>query len=235
MKLALVDDDIECSEYAARVLHDAGYTAEIFTSVASFKNAYQRDTFDIVFLDWVMPAATGIAVVAWLRQSSAPTVPVVMISSKAESDDIAEALDAGADDYVVKPVDPTILLARVKALLRRTYENQRAESDIAINGVVLNPQSGLATVHGEPIEITTKELELAYAFFANIGRPLARSYLLETIWGKNRNVITRTLDAHVSKIRRKLALRAENGFVLQTIYSYGYRLELIPDAADSAG
>ncbi len=229
MKLALVDDDLVCSQLAAKTLLEAGYGAEIFTSVASFKNAYQRDTFDIVFLDWVMPELSGLEVLKWLRESAGSTVPVVMISARAESDDIAEALDAGADDYVTKPFDAKILLARVNALVRRVYDKQRSDSMISVNGVVLNPHSGLASFRDEPIELTTKEFELAHSLFRNLGRPLSRSYLLETIWGKNRDVITRTLDAHVSKIRGKLNLRPESGFVLQTIYGYGYRLELVDD------
>lgn len=234
MKLALVDDDLVCSQLAAKTLHEAGYSAEIFTSVASFKSAYQRDTFDMVFLDWVMPETSGIEVLKWLRESAGSNVPVVMISAKVESDDIAEALDAGADDYVIKPFDSKVLLARVKALVRRVYDKQRSDGMLSINGVVLNPHTGLASLLDEPIELTTKEFELAHSLFRNLGRPLSRSYLLETIWGKNRDVITRTLDAHVSKIRRKLNLRPENGFVLQTIYGYGYRLELVEDATDIA-
>ena len=237
MKIALVDDDAICGQFAEHALHEGGYVAEIFTSVGAFKRAFQRDTFDMIFLDWVMPEMTGIEVLTWLQQSAGSHVPVIMISSKADSADIAEALEAGADDYVVKPLDPTILLARVNALARRTYGKQRSDVALSINGVVLNPHSGQASVNGETIELTTKEFELAHSLFKNLGRPLSRSYLLETLWGKNRDVITRTLDAHISKIRRKLDLRPENGFVLQTIYGYGYRLELVDNgqAPEAAG
>jgi DNA-binding response OmpR family regulator len=134
-------------------------------------------------------------------------------------------LAAGADDYIVKPLNTVVFLARVDAALRRAQLNKPQRTSATWGAYSFDVPTETVTVHGEPIKLTAKELALALMLFENMSRPLSRSYLLESIWGQSPEAETRTLDAHVSRIRSKLNLRAENGYRVLPVYSYGYRLE----------
>lgn len=228
MRLAIVDDTPQDAVLAQDILRREGHGVEMFHSIGAFKRAIQRDTYDLLFLDWVMPEATGIEVLQWLKESGPPSLPVIMVSNKDANDDIVTALDAGADDYVTKPFDETVLVARVRALARRVYA-KNTSNRILVKGVELLPSAEIALVNGEKVDLSTMEFRLALMLLDNLGRPLSRTYLLETIWGRNREVVTRTLDVHISKIRSKLNLHPEAGFRLYNIYGYGYRLGLIDE------
>lgn len=227
VKLAVVDDNKEHADFARDILQHAGHVVEDFQSISGFQRRIRRDTFDLVMLDWTMPEMSGLDVLTWLRETGAPGMPVIMVSSRADTDDIAQALEAGADDYVTKPYDRAILLARLRAVARRTFEKSKTDAPIAVKAIRLKPGSGQAWVADEEISLTAKEFALAAMLLSNLGRPLSRGYLLEMIWGKHQDVVTRTLDAHISKVRTKLRMRPQDGFALTTIYGYGYRLEVI--------
>ena len=157
-----------------------------------------------------------------------------MLTARTAAEDIVAALDAGADDFVIKPVEPIVLAARVNALLRRAYPVEEHTTTVAIGAYVFDPLRLTATWPGGEARLTAKEYALALVFFRNLHRPLGRVYLLETVWGRNPDLESRTLDAHVAKIRGKLDLRPDNGFRLSPVYSYGYRLEQITDGGDAA-
>lgn len=228
MKLVIVDDTPDDAMLAQAILRREGHSVELFHSIRDFKRAVQRDTYDLLFLDWVMPEATGIEVLEWLKENGPPALPVIMVSAKDNSADIVTALDAGADDYITKPLDEGVLIARVKALARRVHTT-KTSNRVLVKSIELIPSAEVALVNGEKVELSTMEFRLALMLLDNLGRPLSRTYLLETIWGRNREVVTRTLDVHVSKIRAKLNLHPENGFRLYNIYGYGYRLGLIDE------
>jgi DNA-binding response OmpR family regulator len=150
--------------------------------------------------------------------------PVLMLTARADDADVVTGLEAGADDYIVKPLVPEVFLARVDAILRRAHKARGASS--VVHGAFAFDRLSETVRFGETTaKLTAKEFALALAFFENLSRPLARAWLLETIWGTTADIESRTLDAHVSKIRAKLQLRAETGYRLLPVYSYGYRLE----------
>ncbi len=128
---------------------------------------------------------------------------------------------------MVKPVQPAILRARVEALLRRAYPAPAVEGPEVFGRYVFESQLQSVRAGDEAVALTAKEFQLALALFRNLSRALSRGYLLEAVWGKNPDLATRTLDAHISRIRLKLNLRPRNGFRLSTVYSYGYRLEQV--------
>lgn len=233
MKLAIVDDVPDCAIAAQKTLAQAGYSVEVFQSASAFRRAFRSDTFDLVCLDWSMPEESGIELLGWVRECELSKTPVIMISARSEGADVIDALNRGADDYVTKPYEAEMLNARVKAVVRRSYDDLASEAAVRLAAVVLEPVSKIALVDGRPVDLTPKEFQLALTLFKNVGRPMARNYLLETIWGVRREVDTRTLETHVAKVRAKLGLRAEKGIMLQTIYGFGYRLELVEDPARS--
>jgi DNA-binding response OmpR family regulator len=225
MRIAILDDELDMLEFVFQALVDAGHQCYKFSTVRAFSARLRIDTFDLVVLDWNMPDKSGLEVIAWLKANIDPPPPVVLLTNRTADEDIVVGLDAGADDYVVKPVNPTILQARVNALLRRMTPRE-APGGIETYGLfMLQPARQSVTVDGEEIVLTAKEFDLTSTLFRNLHRPLSRSYLLETVWGRNPDLPTRTLDAHISKIRSKIGLRPDRGFRLVPVYSYGYRLE----------
>ncbi len=224
MKIAVLDDDPAHNELIAGILARAGHEAVLFARPDVALRDLRRQTFDLLLLDWNMPGMTGIEVLEQLRQGPAPP-PVLLITSRAEEADIVQGLGAGADDYVVKPIQPAVLTARVAALLRRAFPAPppAGPEDFGPYRHVAGEQA--MYLNGARRDLTAKELQLALVLFRNAARALSRDYLLETVWGHSPDLETRTLDAHLSKLRTKLELRPEHGFRLVTIYGFGYRLE----------
>jgi DNA-binding response OmpR family regulator len=225
MRCAVLDDDRAQTELVAKLLADAGHGCEVFHQGRTLINRLRQDTFDLLIIDWNMPGMSGIEVLETVRQGQHANLPILMITSRADDEDVVMGLAAGADDYIVKPLHSAIFMARVDAALRRAQLNRPQRSAASYGIYSFDVPTETATVNGEAIKLTAKEMALAMMLFENMSRPLSRSYILESIWGQNPDAETRTLDAHVSRIRSKLNLRAENGYRVLPVYSYGYRLE----------
>ena len=227
MRVAVADDEEAVRDYLSQILTDAGHSSTTFRNGREVMNALQRDTFDLAIIDWMMPGTDGLEIVKWARAILSPCPPIIMLTSRADNEDIAQALNSGADDYIVKPSDAKVILARVEAVLRRSAPpsepQARTESfgpyqfDRATQRVLLN---------GEEITLTSREFALAMLFFRSPNRAFSRAYILETLWHSVPDLPTRTLDMHISRIRSKLRLGPDNGYRLQTIFGHGYRLEL---------
>jgi len=235
MKIVILEDDAEEAELICRILQDVGHICTHLQAADALVNALRRDTYDLLLLDWNVPGASGLDVTIWARTHLQPTPPILVLTARNTDDDLVAALQAGADDFMVKPVEPRVLLARVEALLRRAYDGPMRQGSAEIAGYRFDPLNLTVTWAGGQATLTEREFALALTFFRNLQRQLSRGYLLETIWGWSRDARTRTLDAHVSRIRNKLNLRPDNGLRLAPVYSYGYRLErLDPDEETAA-
>lgn len=186
--------------------------------------AMHSETFDLFIIDWNLPDLSGINVVEWIRNQIGAQPPVLLLTNRVSDDDMITALRAGADDYVTKPFQPAVLLARVEALARRSSVTlSRSTETFGPYDFELTTKT--LRQDGEPIRLTPKEFSLALLLFRNLNRAVSRTYIFETIWGMDPDLSTRTLDIHVSKIRAKLGLKPETGFRLAPVYGYGYRLE----------
>jgi DNA-binding response OmpR family regulator len=226
MQIAILDDDDAHNDLVASVLSEAGFGCTTFTRPATLLAELRRQTFDLLVLDWTMPGLTGVEVIEKLRSVVSRPLPVLMVTSRSSEGEIVTGLTAGADDYVVKPLSPPVLLARVQALMRRTYPASAAAGGHEDFGAFsFDPATESVSRDGRVEPLTTKEFQLAMVFFRNLSRPLSRDYLLRHVWGRRPDLETRTLDAHVSRLRSKLNLRPANGFRLVTVYGFGYRLE----------
>lgn len=225
MRIAIVDDDATMRTHIGDVLASDGHSCNYFDNGRAIVTALSRDTFDLLCLDWNMPGLSGVEVASWARENMATCPPILMLTSRTEEKDIVEGLKSGADDYLAKPISAPVLRARVAALLRRSAPpaaNERFEQ----HGIYrFDRISETVSFDGADVELTSKEFALARSFFENQHRALSRAYILETIWKSVGDLPTRTLDVHVSRIRTKLKLNPENGYRLQTIFGFGYRLE----------
>ena len=161
-----------------------------------------------------------------MRDNVSKQVPILFITVRDSEDDIVFALENGADDYMVKPARRQEMLARVNALLRRAYPREE-QSHLSFPPFEIDTQRGEIHRDGTRIELTPKEFELAVVLFRNIGRLMSRGHLQESVWGRSGDLATRTVDTHVSQVRKKLDLRPETGYRVVPIYNYGYRLEQV--------
>lgn len=225
MRIALVDDDDTTARFVCRVVESAGHRFDRFRNGREILQALGRETFDLLILDWNMPDMTGMEVLVWAQAHIVPCPPVIMLTNRSDKDDVAAALQSGADDYIVKPESAIVIAARIEAVARRSRGKPSAERFDAYGPYRFDRREETVTLHGRPVALTGKEYALASVLFANLHKPLSRRYLMEAVWKSVADLSTRTLDMHVSRIRTKLQLRSDNGFRLQTVFNYGYRLE----------
>jgi DNA-binding response OmpR family regulator len=230
MRIAALDDDEAQVEAIDRIMTAAGHVCRAFTAPMALTAALRRETFDLLVLDWNMPQMSGLETMAWVRENLPAPPPVLLLTSRSAEADVVEGLNAGADDYVVKPVQAAVLLARVNALLRRAYPARVSGGLEVFGDHGFDIPSETVRVGGQSVTLTAKEFGLALLLFHNTHRALSRAHILEAVWGRNPDLATRTLDMHISRIRAKLNLRPENGFRLTPVYSYGYRLERLNGA-----
>ncbi|MBC7520093.1 MAG: response regulator transcription factor [Sandarakinorhabdus sp.] len=227
MRLAILDDDRTLCAQVAGELRGAGHRCFEFYSGEALRRALRRESFDLLILDWELPDLSGIELLEWMRSTLPAPPPVIMLTGRTDDGDIVAGLDTGADDFITKPVQMAVLKARIDALLRRSYGDVGTLRIERFGDHVFDPMAKTITVRGEAVDVTAKEYGLALQLFRNLNRPLSRSHLMESVWGRSPDVPSRTLDAHVSQIRNRLGLRPENGLRLSSVYSFGYRLETL--------
>ena len=238
MRIAALDDDTLQLELFTRALADMGHVCHTYTTGTALLKDLRRETFDLLIVDWHLPDINGPEVVAWVREHIGADLPILFVTSRQEERDIVQGLACGADDFMVKPVRVGELSARVGALLRRAYP--------ASTGGVLEfgryrflPESRSLEMDGKPVELKTREYELALFLFQKMGRLLSRDHLREIIWGQSAEIISRSLDTHISRLRTLLDLRPGNGYMVTAVYGVGYRFEAVnartEDAAACAG
>jgi DNA-binding response OmpR family regulator len=232
-KIAIVEDDPDELRRLTAMLGAQGQCVP-FTEGHAFVKALHRDTFDLACIDWNLPDVTGVELVQRIRTGAqAPNMPIILITARSSDDDIVKGLVTGADDYVTKPVREPVLLARVETLLRRLAPT--TDQHLETFGEFTFDHSRDTVIAGEDQRVlTTKEFNLALLLFRNMHRPLARSYLMEEVWGTAANVSSRTLDTHVCRLKTKLGLTPANGYNFGPVYGFGYRLERTAPAAEAA-
>jgi len=226
MRIALLEDEHEQAQHIQSILSEKGHHCDSFPTGQSFLGAVLHRSYDLIILDWQIPDMTGIEVLENIRAQLNWPVPAIFLTQRDSETDIVRALDAGADDYIAKPARAAELVARINALARRS--NPESEKEVLVYGPFeINTNQRIILLHGEPLTLTDKDFDLTLFLFQNQGRLLTREMLLERVWGLTRDINTRTVDTHMSRLRRRLGLNPENGFRIKTIYQRGYRLEAI--------
>jgi DNA-binding response OmpR family regulator len=230
MRIALLEDEPEQSQHVQDVICESGHFCDAFETGQAFLSSVLHNNYDLLVLDWQIPDMTGLEVLKNVRVQINWPVPVLFLTQRDSEADIVCALDAGADDYLAKPARAAELIARINALSRRSQFAQNV-TQLCFGPFVVNTQYRSVELHGEALTLTDKDYELILFLFQNQGRLLTRDALLERVWGFNRNINTRTVDTHISRLRRRLGLNPDNGFRIKTIYQRGYRLEALSQQA----
>ncbi len=217
-----VDDDSTIREIEVYTLTQAGFDARGFADGISVFEALKSEKPDLIILDIMMPEMDGLQVLSKLRSESAyKDIPVIMATAKGTEMDKIGGLNSGADDYLVKPFGVMEMVARVKAVLRRTTKEE-ASGDITVGNITLKETEHKVIVDGEKVELTHKEFEMLKLFMKNPNMVFSRDKLMSEIWGMDYIGETRTVDMHIKTLRQKLG---GAGSQIKTVIGVGYRLE----------
>jgi len=222
-KILVVDDDGHIREVVRFALERAGHQPIEAADGSAALIAFDRDHPDLVVLDIVMPEMDGIDVCRKLREKS--EVPILFLSSRDDELDRVLGLEIGADDYVIKPFSPRELMARIKALLRRSgrrSDNDEEEPILERGPLRLDPNRHRCYLDGGEVVLTASEFELVKALMGSAGKVYSRGELVERAWGFDHHITERTIDSHIRRVRRKFA--DHGGDPIETVYGIGYRL-----------
>ncbi|MCC5637074.1 response regulator [Nostoc sp. CHAB 5844] len=226
MKILLVEDDRLVSTALAELLKENHYIIDLANNGQTGLDLAMSGEYGLILLDWLIPQLDGIGVCRQLR-SQGCCKPILLLTGKNTSADIVTALDAGADDYIVKPYNPEALLAKIRSLLRRT--GVIASSALTWGNLCLDLTSGKVTCDGELISLTATEYKLLELFLQNPNRIFSRRMILDQLWGFDDAPVENAVTTHIKDLRKKLKAGGFTEDILETIYGMGYRLKPAPE------
>lgn len=226
MRILVVDDEIELTDPLSRVLTREGYKVDAAYDGNSGSNMARAGNYDLLILDWMLPGKTGLEICQELRETDL-TTPVLFLTAKDTLDDRVEGLDAGADDYLIKPFELRELLARVRALLRRhAVEAHTATVEkLTVADLELDFENQVAYRQGRVIELSAKESQLLKYFMDNPGQLLTHAQIVENLWEAEDTPNSNVIAALVRLLRRKIEVRGETQLI-HSVYGKGYRFGL---------
>ena len=223
MRILYLEDDPFQRELAKGWLEAAGHSVQCAGDGAAAIRSIERDSFDLAVLDWQVPAPSGLHVLRWIRQRGLG-MPVMFVTSHCDEVDAVTALGSGADDYVAKPVKRPEFLARIAALGRRAGVDREDGRALEVPPYRLDVKTAAIWVSGEPVRLKPREAQLALLLFRKRGEVISRNEIVETVWGKREQLASRTVDTHMSRVRKLLRLDGSLGWKLEAVYLRGYRL-----------
>ena len=226
MKLLLVDDEGKLLEALAHILKKNGYLVDTAVDGETGLELAMTDAYDLVILDWMMPGKDGMAVLKELRRNSVNT-PVLFLTARDSAEDRVAGLDAGADDYLIKPFSTEELLARLRALSRR-QNKELTENIISVGNLTLNLMHCEATYRGEPIHLTVKESLLLELLMRNSGQVITKERILYKVWSYSSDIEIANVDLYIHYLRKKLP-----GNCIRTIRGVGFCLQEDPDVSQA--
>lgn len=219
MKIYIVEDDSNIRELVSYTLKHSGFEAEGFGKPSLFWEAFENERPDLLLLDIMLPEEDGLKILEKLRNlRDGEDLPVIMLTAKSSEYDKVVGLENGADDYISKPFGMMELIARIKAVLRRS--GVRENHVLTLDGITISPEKHEITASGEPVRLTGKEYELLTYLVENRDIVISREQLLNRIWGYDFDGENRTVDVHIRSLRKKLG---DCAGIIQTVRGFGYK------------
>ena len=215
----IVEDEVKIASLLQDYLRQSGYETDSLYDGSEVEGWLAENSTDIVLLDLMLPGKTGVDICKDVRKSSA--LPIIMITAKVEEIDRLLGLELGADDYICKPFSPREVVARVKAVLRRTDNTE----SLSYKGLVLDTETYRATVNGQNLDLTAVEFQLLKVLSDQPGRIFSRSVLVDKIYNDGRVASDRTIDSHIKKLRKKIADVLPDIELIHSLYAVGYKFE----------
>lgn len=223
-KILLVEDEVNIASFIKRGLEEFGYDVTVAYDGEAGWNEIQRGTFQLLVFDIIMPKISGLDLCRRYRAQFGYHTPVLLLTALGTTQNIVDGLDAGADDYVIKPFSFMELQARIAALLRRSQQAGGASAELAFDGLKLNLSAHRAERDGQVIDLTVKECRLLEYFIQNKGTVLSREQLLKNVWDKNFNTNTNVVDVYVNYLRNKIDKGFDRKYI-RTVVGVGYVME----------
>jgi two-component system phosphate regulon response regulator PhoB len=221
-RILIIEDEAAIREMLGYTLTREGFEFEEAADVDAARALIAKHKPDLVLLDWMLPGVSGVDYARRMRSDPATRdIPIIMLTARGEEADRVRGLDTGADDYITKPFSTSELLARIRAVMRRSSQS-RQTGEISVGGLSLDPETFRVTANGEDISISPTEFRLLHFFISHPERVYSRSQLLDQVWGQNVYVEERTVDVHIRRLRQTLAPHGFDRFI-QTVRSVGYR------------
>ena len=222
MQILVAEDDRDIASLIAHYVQKAGWQAHIATSGDDALAHALKQPVDIAILDVMLPGISGLEVCRLLRaDKNTATLPIIMVTARAEETDRIMGLEIGADDYISKPFSPNELVARIRALMRRTKRSEPEETRLTLGALTVDLDTHAITDAGQDVKLTAKEFLLLRYLLQHRGRVLSRDLLLGDVWGYRYTGGTRTVDVHVRRLREKLPVLVDR---LVTVKQFGYKL-----------
>lgn len=221
-RILIVDDEAPIREMIAIALETTGFIPLEAENATSAHAMIIDERPDLVLLDWMMPGTSGMELLRRLKRDELTAkLPVIMLTAKVDEDNRIQGLEVGADDYIPKPFSPRELIARIKAVLRRVGV-ERPDAPISIGDLVFDPVSHRVTIDGRSVTIGPTEFRLLEFFITHQDRVYSRDQILDHVWGGNVYLDERTVDVHIRRLRKAIAINDHDRFV-QTVRGAGYR------------
>jgi two-component system phosphate regulon response regulator PhoB len=223
MKIVIIEDERDLAELLAFNLGKEGWQTLVALDGRSGLELVTAELPDIVILDLMLPEISGIEVCKLLRrQESTASIPVIMVTAKGEEIDRVVGFEVGADDYLVKPFSSRELMLRIKAILRRSTPDIKADKRLVLGDLTIDPARHRVSVAEEEIILTSTEYKLLFTLAERPGRVQSRERLLQDVWGYSSDADTRTVDTHITRLRGKLG---DAGDMIITVRGFGYKME----------
>jgi two-component system response regulator RegX3 len=219
-RILVVEDEEAISEPLAEYLERDGFDAEVAGTLAEARSALERQAPDLLLLDVMLPDGDGRELAREIRKTS--DVPIIMLTARGEEIDRVLGLELGADDYVVKPFSARELAARIRAIMRRGRSTGRLGT-IEVGDLMLDPSARTVTKAGQPIELAAREFDLLHMLMANAGQVVRREDIMDEVWDAHWFGPTKTLDVHISWLRKKLEDDASDPRYISTVRGVGFR------------
>ncbi|MFC7287546.1 response regulator transcription factor [Herminiimonas glaciei] len=235
MKIATLELDQHESNILQRMVVDAGHECTAFFTGLSLIDALHYKKFDLLILEWLLPDMAGSELIRLIRSSASKNMMVMFLTHRSSDAEVVQGIRAGANDYVTKPVSAAELAVRIHTLSKITppsvYESNKAIKRmpdlLGVGFYCFDLIQRVATIRGCAVALQTKEFDIAVLLFTHAGQVISREQIMNEVWGRASVTSARTLDTHMSRVRSKLQLNPDNNIRLVTIYTIGYRLDVL--------
>jgi len=219
--ILIIEDDPELGPLLQRNLMLEGYRVSLATNGKSGLDSSMSGMAQLIILDLMLPIIDGLHILRHLRKKQV-NIPVIILTAKGKENERIDGFRAGCDDYVTKPFSLMELIARIRAVLRRSGYVE-SQSVINCNGLLIDPSARAVRYDDDEIELSPKEFDLLYHLASHPDHVLSRNYLINEVWGENSDVTNRTVDAHISYLRKKLEVCFQHDCPIVTVYKVGYK------------
>jgi DNA-binding response OmpR family regulator len=221
-RLLVVDDDRSIREIMQVALSDEGYIVDTANDAMEAEEVIRQNVPDLLILDIMLPGKDGFEFTREIRRTS--NLPIILLTAKTDTIDVVVGLESGADDYLTKPFEMRVLLARIRSLLRRAQADDEEPSVLRVGALEIRPEEGIARRDDEPLSLTRTEFRLLTTLASKPGRVFSREQLLSEVWGYDYFGDARLVDVHIRRLRTKVEDDPHNPAIIQTVRGMGYKV-----------